>query len=35
MALQLRPNCEYCDTNLPPHATTARIYSYECMHILR
>ncbi len=28
--LELRPNCEYCDTDLPPHATEARICSYEC-----
>jgi uncharacterized protein len=30
MALELRPNCESCDTALPPEATTARICSYEC-----
>ena len=30
MALQLRPNCEYCDKDLPPYATDARICSYEC-----
>ena len=30
MMLQLRPNCEYCDKDLPPHATDARICSYEC-----
>ena len=30
MALELRPNCEYCDRDLPPHATDARICSYEC-----
>ena len=30
MALQLRPNCEYCDKDLPPDATQARICSYEC-----
>jgi hypothetical protein len=30
MALQLRPNCEYCDKDLPPHSTQARICSYEC-----
>jgi hypothetical protein len=30
MALQLRPNCEYCDKDLPPHAAEARICSYEC-----
>ena len=30
MALQLRPNCEFCDKDLPPHAVEARICSYEC-----
>jgi hypothetical protein len=30
MALQLRPNCEYCDKDLPPNSTLARICSYEC-----
>jgi len=30
MALQLRPNCEYCDKDLPPNAVDARICSYEC-----
>jgi uncharacterized protein len=30
MALQLRPNCEYCDKDLPAHATDARICTYEC-----
>jgi hypothetical protein len=30
MALELRPNCEYCDKDLPPAATEARICSYEC-----
>jgi hypothetical protein len=30
MALQLRPNCEYCDKDLPPTATDARICTYEC-----
>src|SRR5690348_1945794 len=28
--LQLRPNCEYCDKDLPPQATDARICTYEC-----
>lgn len=28
--LQLRPNCEYCDKDLPPEATDAVICSYEC-----
>jgi hypothetical protein len=30
MALELRPNCEYCDVDLPPQSTEARICSYEC-----
>ena len=30
MALELRPNCEYCDKDLPPAAREARICSYEC-----
>ena len=30
MALELRPNCECCDKDLPPHATEARICSFEC-----
>ena len=30
MALELRPNCEYCDKDLPPGAMMARICSYEC-----
>jgi hypothetical protein len=28
--LELRPNCECCDCDLPPGATDARICSYEC-----
>lgn len=28
--LELRPNCELCDKDLPPTATDARICSYEC-----
>lgn len=28
--LQLRPNCEYCDRDLPPASADARICSYEC-----
>ena len=28
--LQLRPNCECCDTDLPPASLEARICSYEC-----
>ncbi len=30
MALSLRPNCEYCDKDLPPDSTEARICTYEC-----
>jgi len=30
MALELRPNCEYCDKDLPPEATEARICTFEC-----
>lgn len=30
MALELRPNCECCDKDLPPSSTEARICSYEC-----
>ncbi|HWE81178.1 MAG TPA: DUF1272 domain-containing protein [Gaiellaceae bacterium] len=28
--LELRPNCELCDVDLPPESTEARICSYEC-----
>jgi hypothetical protein len=30
MALELRPNCECCDRDLPPASTLAWICSYEC-----
>jgi hypothetical protein len=30
MALDLRPNCEFCDKDLPPASVEARICSYEC-----
>ena len=30
MALEIRPNCEYCDKDLPAGSTEARICSYEC-----
>jgi uncharacterized protein len=30
VALELRPNCEYCDKDLPPAAAEARICTYEC-----
>jgi len=28
--LQLRPNCECCDRDLPPDSPEARICSFEC-----
>jgi len=28
--LELRPNCELCDANLPPESPDARICTYEC-----
>lgn len=28
--LELRPNCECCDKDLPPESTQAHICSYEC-----
>ena len=28
--LELRPNCELCDKDLPPEAAESRICSYEC-----
>jgi hypothetical protein len=28
--LRLRPNCEWCDKDLPPDAADARICTYEC-----
>ena len=28
--LELRPNCECCDKDLPPESTEARICSFEC-----
>ena len=28
--LQLRPNCECCDKDLPPDSTEAMICSFEC-----
>jgi uncharacterized protein len=30
MALELRPNCECCDRDLPPASPFARICSFEC-----
>ncbi|MBU2878459.1 MULTISPECIES: DUF1272 domain-containing protein [Alteromonadaceae] len=28
--LELRPNCEWCDKDLPPESTEACICTYEC-----
>ena len=28
--LQMRPNCECCDKDLPPESARARICSFEC-----
>lgn len=28
--LEIRPNCEYCDKDLPAECEEARICSYEC-----
>jgi uncharacterized protein len=30
VALELRPNCEYCDRDLPANSALAFICSYEC-----
>jgi hypothetical protein len=30
--LELRPNCEYCDKDLPADASDAHICSYECTY---
>ena len=30
--LALRPNCEWCDRDLPPDSPDARICSYECTY---
>ena len=30
--LDLRPNCQLCDRDLPPDAPDARICSYECTY---
>ena len=30
MALELRPNCEWCDRDLPAASPLARICTYEC-----
>ncbi len=28
--LKLKPNCEYCDRDLPPESAEARICTFEC-----
>ncbi|MDD1507415.1 DUF1272 domain-containing protein [Pseudomonas sp. CNPSo 3701] len=30
--LELRPNCECCDRDLPPESLDARICSFECTY---
>ena len=30
--LELRPNCEWCDRDLPPDSADARICTYECTY---
>lgn len=35
MALELRPNCEWCDVDLPPQSPDARICTYECTFCAR
>lgn len=32
--LELRPNCEHCDKDLPPHSQDAMICSFECTFCL-
>jgi hypothetical protein len=32
MAFEIRPNCEYCDKDLPNGAEDARICTYECTY---
>ena len=33
--LELRPNCELCDRDLPPESTDAMICSFECTFCAR
>ena len=33
--LQLRPNCECCNVDLPPESSVARICSFECTFCAR
>jgi hypothetical protein len=35
VALEIRPNCELCDRDLPAASTAARICSYECTFCAR
>ena len=35
MTLELRPNCELCDRDLPADSPMARICSYECTFCAR
>ena len=35
IVLDLRPNCECCDADLPPGALDARICSFECTFCAR
>ena len=30
--LEIRPNCEWCDRDLPPSSSEARICTYECTY---
>ena len=34
MSLELRPNCECCDRDLPPDSASAYICTYECTYCL-
>lgn len=33
--LELRPNCQLCDRDLPPNSADARICSYECTYCVQ
>jgi len=33
--LQMRPNCECCDVDLPPDSAGARICTFECTFCVR
>ena len=34
MSLELRPNCECCDRDLPPDSASAYICTFECTYCL-